>query len=303
MLCKTNAGGGGGGGQTAFAYIIANYPSGATCIASNGVITLQSLTGNARPAIFGIPEPLSLPESWTVLATNGTSTRSQSVTITAQYQVEEVTITFSLLPIEYQEVEYLESTGTQYIDLGIHAESAATTEYDIVFMMLTDLQHSVMGYAIRSGNNTYGQDGLIYKTAYYTDTPNLGYYFAESIQPLYLQNDISLNTKYTVKFNTSAHKLNINGTDVETCTSESRTSNYNMILFGHMWQGDTVTPQGLGNTRIYSFVKKNNSTNVKSIDLVPCYRKEDEVAGFYDMVDHDFYTNAGTGTFVVGPNL
>lgn len=37
--------------------------------------------------------------------------------------------------------------------------------------------------------------------------------------------------------------------------------------------------------------------------LIPCYRKADNVAGMYDIVNGVFHTNAGTGSFVVGADV
>ena len=39
------------------------------------------------------------------------------------------------------------------------------------------------------------------------------------------------------------------------------------------------------------------------IQLIPCYRKADNEAGMYDIVNDVFYTNAGSGSFIVGPNV
>lgn len=305
MLCKTNAGG--GGGVNVFAFIMANYPASAVCTATNGVVTLQSMTGNTHPAIFGIPEPLSLPETWTVTATNGLSTKTQTVSITAQYQIETVTITFSLLPIEYQEVEYLESTagGGQYIDTGFNADASATTEYDIVFMMRTDLTHSVCGLIQQAGGTMYGYCGLLYKekTAG-TQTYDFGFFFGADTEPLYnASGNISLNTKYDVKLNTSTRYLNIDGTDVASTASVTTSYNSHIYLFGNHRIGGYMDTMEGGNTRIYSFIKKNNSTNAKSMELVPCYRRADSVAGMYDMISESFFTNAGSGTFTVGPDV
>ena len=38
-------------------------------------------------------------------------------------------------------------------------------------------------------------------------------------------------------------------------------------------------------------------------DFIPCYRKSDNVAGMYDLVSEQFFTNVGTGEFIVGPNV
>lgn len=37
--------------------------------------------------------------------------------------------------------------------------------------------------------------------------------------------------------------------------------------------------------------------------LIPCFRKSDNVAGMYDLANNVFYTNVGTGSFIVGPNV
>lgn len=51
-------------------------------------------------------------------------------------------------------------------------------------------------------------------------------------------------------------------------------------------------------SKIYSFVATNNGT--EKLNLIPCYRKSDNVIGMYDSVSRTFYTNAGSGTFVKG---
>lgn len=38
-------------------------------------------------------------------------------------------------------------------------------------------------------------------------------------------------------------------------------------------------------------------------DFVPCYRISDNVAGMYDMANGVFYTNSGSGSFTVGPDV
>lgn len=38
-------------------------------------------------------------------------------------------------------------------------------------------------------------------------------------------------------------------------------------------------------------------------EFYPCYRRSDNKPGLYDVVNDVFYTNAGTGTFIVGPDI
>lgn len=51
--------------------------------------------------------------------------------------------------------------------------------------------------------------------------------------------------------------------------------------------------------RIYNL----KSDGTVTIDLIPCYRISDRVAGMYDIVNDVFYTNEGTGEFLVGADV
>jgi hypothetical protein len=57
---------------------------------------------------------------------------------------------------------------------------------------------------------------------------------------------------------------------------------------------------GYGN--IWYFRARRNTDMELLIDLIPCYRKADNVAGMYDIVNDVFYTNVGSGSFIVGPD-
>ena len=47
----------------------------------------------------------------------------------------------------------------------------------------------------------------------------------------------------------------------------------------------------------------NPGTNTWAAAYVPCYRKADNVVGFYDVVNSAFYINAGSGSFTAGPDV
>jgi len=51
--------------------------------------------------------------------------------------------------------------------------------------------------------------------------------------------------------------------------------------------------------KIYYFNVKDGDNLV--IDLVPCYRKADHVAGFYDLINDEFYTTINSDPFYAGP--
>lgn len=76
---------------TPYAVIGVIYPSGSTCTCSNGTKTLTAKDTSGKE-MFVIPSA----GTWTVTATNGTQTKSNTVSITAEGQVETVTLSYEL---------------------------------------------------------------------------------------------------------------------------------------------------------------------------------------------------------------
>lgn len=79
------------GGGTPYAVIGVTYPAGAVCTCTNGSLTLTAKDTGGR-ALFAIPEA----GTWTVKAVKGSQTKSQTVSITAEGQVENVTLNYTL---------------------------------------------------------------------------------------------------------------------------------------------------------------------------------------------------------------
>lgn len=98
----------GGGSGKLFAAIGVTYPAGSTLTCTNGTKTLTAKTTSGQ-WVFAIPEA----GTWTVTATDGTSTKSQSVSITYEGQIESVTLSFSLNLLRGG-VENSEVTGGLY---------------------------------------------------------------------------------------------------------------------------------------------------------------------------------------------
>nr|DAU58517.1 MAG TPA: hypothetical protein [Caudoviricetes sp.] len=82
-------------GGSAFGYIVASFPAGAaSCTCANGGTVLQAdAAGLARGQfVFEVPAA----GTWTVTISNGTDTKSESVSITAAGQAEAAELSFSL---------------------------------------------------------------------------------------------------------------------------------------------------------------------------------------------------------------
>ena len=91
MIGETNV----GGGAKAFALISVTYPDGSTCTCTDGTKTL-TLKGTSGQGIFIIP----YAGTWTVTATDGTNTKSESVEITSEGQSLSVMLLYELVLYE-----------------------------------------------------------------------------------------------------------------------------------------------------------------------------------------------------------
>lgn len=80
------------GGGTPYAAIGVTYPSGSVCTCTNGTLTLTAKDTSGK-ALFVIPSA----GTWTVKAVKGSQSTSKAVSITAEGQVEIVTLTYELI--------------------------------------------------------------------------------------------------------------------------------------------------------------------------------------------------------------
>ena len=110
---------------SSWAGISVAYPSGSTCTATNGTITLTA-SNTSGSYLFEVPEPSSKPETWTVSCTNGTSSDSETVSISTEWQIAEVELEYGpvissvLNDNSWDVISYVAKAGLgdTYWDLG-----------------------------------------------------------------------------------------------------------------------------------------------------------------------------------------
>lgn len=196
----------------------------------------------------------------------------------------------SRLPQGYQEVEYIESSGTQYIVVDF------IPNQDTRLDMLVE-PRSVTAAASGVGFIPYGS-GVNYSSNAFECYTNDGGKLEFNYDGQYKLDLLTVSVG--TKINISHNKNNIVVTDTNGQTIARHSFNYmaftcprNLALFAINRSTALV-----GQTRIYSCQIYNNTT--LALDLAPCYRKSDNVAGLYDLVNNVFYTNVGSGVFAVG---
>ena len=203
------------------------------------------------------------------------------------------------LPDLYQKVEYIESTGTQYIDTGVIPNQ--DTGFDIIYLTKDNVSNSgygaVMGAREKSSYNelqltTYVESG--YQTSTF-GTLRWGTITSDNSMSSSYNAGITSNTKmHSVLKNKVYTKndgsvINLNGTFKSPVSLTIFVLNNNGAITQH------------GKVQLYSLKLYDGNTLIRN--FVPCYRKKDNVIGLYDVVNDVFYTNSGIGVFIKGNNI
>ena len=204
-----------------------------------------------------------------------------------QYLYEHIT-----LPTGYQEVEYIATSGTQYIDTGYILKSnkfkadliaqftgsdASTFASYLGFMKSSSATAPRFGiHNYNSGVFTYGADATINTTSTVTNN----------------------KTFLVFSGNGSAQSLSVDGETTSNATSYNMSSNTLSLYLGARNVAGAVN--NAISAKFYRF--KLIVDGRKVLDLIPCYRLSDNVIGMYDIINNQFYTNSGTGSFTKGSN-
>lgn len=193
---------------------------------------------------------------------------------------------------KYVFVEYIQSTGTQWIDTGIIANG--DTKVDIDFQ-LTKIYASFIfgsrtatrvnaytfniGSAVNDGNliSSYGQSAV--QSLCQPDT--LRHFAMKNHRTMYID-DILYSQVGKETFTTPA------SLELFAC--------YNGGAKGYL-----PSQMKLYSCSIYDGVTEGSRTLLR--DFKPCYRKVDKVAGLYDTVSGEFFENQGTGNFLIGGEI
>ena len=191
------------------------------------------------------------------------------------------------LPSGYKRLEYIQSTGTQYIDTGFKPTGSTKVVCDFQMLSQGSSQQGVFGsrpgisgrFTVFTGNQTSDLQ-VDYNTE--QTLARVG----SSITGL------NVNSRTTLEVSNS---LIINGTTVKTVSAVSFTSTYNLFLFANNNVGTAQLP---GVMKLYSCQIYDNGTLVR--DFIPCI-KDDGTVGIYDKLHGLLYINMGTGSFVAGP--
>lgn len=203
------------------------------------------------------------------------------------YQGGKLLWEYAKLPKEYQEVEYLCSTGTQYIDTDMYGYNYTRLVVD--FMPVTPPSNYNYGQVfgtLTSGGNSLninwrtGSSGVL---RFGTQTTASASYNGSP-------------TGQRTTWELSQDGLVIDGEKSASFDKQTFQTNEKMHLF--RVNNSSIVFRDL---RIYNAQIWENGVLVRN--YVPCYRVLDNVAGMYCTKTNTFYQNAGTGKFSIGSKV
>ena len=200
------------------------------------------------------------------------------------------------LPSEYQEVDYIQSSWTQYINTWV-INKWSTLNIDIKFM-LTYIQSWVEDWIFWG---KYSSSNYQAPTLFINKDTSWLWSWAGSWMGVDMLTPASTNTLYNcnVTYTTTTRTWTLNWSSWTSNTWVSNSANnwnwYLSVFADWSW------PMSYAYMRLYSFKITVNWTLVRN--FVPCYRKSDSVIWLYDLVNNQFYTNSWTGTFSKGNDV
>lgn len=191
------------------------------------------------------------------------------------------------LPSGCKKLEYIESTGNQYIDTGIPVNTLNNPKFEIKMKITSS---NLDAYAL-NGSYVYGQAvqfGLaITSSTKARVTMNCG--FASPVN----YTDINKNDFHTLYLSNGLQKVD-NIVIGESSTINLEENNYNFYLFG---RNGSITFRDNYAMQIVYFKSWDNNVLIR--DFIPVLNKNN-IACMYDKVNKKFYYNQGTGEFLYG---
>ena len=214
-----------------------------------------------------------------------TTTCESGEDVTPPTAPEKSGYTFKGWDVKYTVIEYLESTGTQWIDTGFISNQDTGVKTKTVFDSVINNETMVFGSATVFNENAF-------EFYLWDSEPSFNYNNRNLQQGV----KISVGDTIVVDWNKNIIKYSKNDEPYIQIMGNCGefTTPYPMYIFANK-RPTSITG---GKVKIYYFQIYDNDTLVRNFipvldsDGVPC---------MFDLVEHKFYYNAGTGDFIAGP--
>lgn len=282
----------GGGGFDAY-IVVRNLLPGTTVTATSGTYIYTGVADEDNKAVINIKHV----GTYTLSAPHRYFSGTLAVTTATAYLLRA-----NGVPSQYQEVECLESTGTQYIQLNeifkktdevqVEAKITESTSISEVYVMSPKTWNS--------NNNRFAMLGF-YKDYVIDPTGNLNCFnFAYgngNTGGTAYTNSTRDNHKHTFRYRNQVFSMDDIDKDASFIGWGGDTDELR-LFWGY--SSDGGAPKAV-KAAFYTMWHMRGGDYIQA--LTPCYRKSDGVAGMWDAVTETFFTNSGSGTFIVGEKI
>lgn len=191
----------------------------------------------------------------------------------------------------YYELEYIQSSGTQYIDTEYYPNNNSKIEFTL------NVSNSVWGWGCRNSNATE----LFYTASFSGDNGRVrfGYNNTNFISQINRTAMVGYDTNFV--FNGNVFSATYNGNTLSnTFSSGTFTCTYSFYLFAlHNYNNGAANFDNGGKLKLCKIWENN----VLVRNFIPAKRKSDGTLGLYDTVTGIFFTNAGSGSFTGGKRV
>ena len=198
----------------------------------------------------------------------------------------------ALLPTEYQQVEYIEYTGAQFIDTGFRPDYSKDFSFSILFSPEATGYRYVLASDYSGTLNTSLEINASNAFRFYRTTADI------ATVGTITANSLNLATLSFTKSSTTYY-MYLNGAtksaSVSTLTGQDTNSMYLFVDYSKRY---TTFNHKI---KVYKSYITENGAVVKY--FVPCYRKSDNAIGMYELVGKTFIENGGTTPFNKGSNV
>lgn len=205
----------------------------------------------------------------------------------------QIPLSNSILPREYQQVEYIGSTrnGKQYINSLLLGNSPLYFEviFEINYIPTgnTTTDYTTLIGSMSSSNNTVCMPIVFCPGT--NDACSIRYVYRSGFTNTSVAGILNKKYQASVLFSKGQQQAIVNNTTKTGTTNYEVTSNKNLSIFCVTTSNSTdkFSAAKLYLLKIYDSIDKNNIYR----DFYPCYRKSDNKTGLYDLVTKNFYPN------------
>lgn len=213
--------------------------------------------------------------------------------------VELIAETAVKLPYGYSQLNYIQNTGSQYINTEYIPNNSTKIQARIAPIVVTGSQYFygaretssstiMLAFSGSSGNNNYSTSlngnsttaSMVRISGHILDIEQI---ITSNLETVRLESTIHNTTTGIVETIYSSYNAGINNNTLSLYLFAFNTSNRSPGM------------------RVYSFKIIENGVLLK--DFIPARRNSDNVLGLFDLINSVFYTNAGSGTFTAGSEI